>query len=178
MSFKSEYTTINICVPQVRDALSNVVERHGWDLVENTEGTSDTTYIRAHETNQEVFPIVLVNPSQESKAYDIGLRVTEEDAVDVVYDRYLNSVTDEWGQQANGLLKETILESVRLRHNSNVQSEDFSDFLNRYAVTYRTDDNGEKIEDSVEEASLEALKNYELEIEFNSLDCNIAAVDC
>ena len=177
MSFKSEYTTINICVPQVREALSNVVERHGWSLVENKEGTSPV-HIRAHESNTEVFPIVLVNPEQASRSYDIGLRVTDDESVDVVYDRYLNSVTDEWGEEANGLLKETVIESIRLRHNSNVQSEDFADFLNRYAVTYRVDEEGNRIEDSVEEASLDALKNYELEVEFNSLDCPVAAIEC
>jgi hypothetical protein len=178
MSFKSEYTTINICVPQVREALSNVIERHGWSLVENKEGITNPVKVRAHENNTEVFPIVLVNPDEASRAYDIGLRVTDDESVDVVYDRYLNSVTDEWGEEANGLLKETVLESIRLRHNSTVQAEDFAEFLDRYAVTYNVDSEGNRIEESVECASMEALKNYELEVEFNSLDCPQAAVEC
>ena len=168
MSYKSDYVKINIAAEgNVRQALSTVVERHGWELIDNNvrvENGQDFVQVRAHETISENFPLVIKNPDTSHRAYDIGIRIKEDNNMDLVFDRYLDEVHKEWGREANGLVKETIIETARQSHNSTVQSWPFNEFLSKYVKDPET---GEAI-------SQEDLLNLEQDVQLNSLDCPIA----
>jgi len=179
MSFKSEYTTINIAAEQVREAIKNVAERHGWDVVEDNKERAEPVMVRAHERDTTVYDMVLVNPETDtSKAYDIGCLVTDDNSCDIVFDRYRNSVHDAWGNEANGLYTEVIAESIYLKHNSQIRAEDFESFVSTYGTAYKLDENGEKIEDSVVEANLQYMHDEEYAIDIFSKDCPVAALEC
>ena len=168
MSYKSDYCKINIAADgNVRQALATVVERHGWELIDNEERVhngQDAVKIRAHEAITEDFPLVVKNPETSHSAYDIGIRIKEDQTADLVFDRYMNSVSNTWGTEANGLVKETILETARQQHNASVQSWPFNEFLAKYVKDPET---GKSI-------GMDELMDIEQDIQLNSLDCPIA----
>jgi len=152
MSFTSTYQSVNIAAnhDNVRTALQNVLNRHGWEMVNNEERAKnglDPVMVRAHgNENTTVYPMVLVNPSTEHNAYDIGVEVTNEGQnAELVYDSYQGSVENEFGKGAVALKKEVIIESVRTAHNSIIQGYGFDEFMRKYVTD--TDGNPMTVED-------------------------------
>ena len=169
MSYKSDYCKINIAADgKVREALTNVVARHGWELIDNdirVGNNEEAVKVRAHESINEVFSLVVKNPESAHGSYDIGIRMSEDgETGDLVFDRYQNSVANEWGPEANGLVKEVILEAARLQHNDTVQSWPWDEYMSRYVKDPET---GESL-------SQEDLMNLEQDILLDSVDCPIA----
>ena len=164
MSFTSAYNCIDIAneSPKVREALTQVLESHGWALINNDElkrQGKKPIGVRAHGAEAgRVYPLVFQNPSKEYSGYDIGVREKEDGATELVFDRYLGSVNDMFGDDARALSKEVLIQATKNEHPDAIRSLSNDEFMRKYV----TNTNGEPM-------SVADLKSQE-DLILNTLD--------
>jgi len=156
MSFTSAYNTVDIAAdsPKIRAALQQVLESKGWELIDNElreKKGLEPVSVRAHgNENGRVYPLVFKNPGTEYSSYDIGCRKNEDGNTELVFDRYLGSVNEIFGDNARALSKEVIIQAAKNEHTSAISNLSMDEFMSRYV----TNTNGEPM-------SVEDLKSQE-----------------
>lgn len=170
MSFTSSYNTVDIAAdsPKIRAALTQVLESKGWKLIDNEllkQQGKDQVGVRAHGAEAgRIYPLVFQNPGKEYSSYDIGCRKNEEGNTELIFDRYLGSVNEIFGDDARALSKEVIIQAAKNEHTSAISNMPMSEFMEKYV----TNTNGEPM-------SLEDLKSQE-DLILNTLEDPLSAL--
>ena len=158
MSFTSAYSTVDIAAdsPKIRTALTQVLESKGWRVINNeqlkAQGKTEVG-VRAHgNENGVIYPLMFQNPGTEYRDYDIGVRVNKDGNTELVFDRYMGSVNEVFGDNARALSKEVILQAAKNEHPQFVQDMAMDEFMQRYVTN--TDGSPMSVEDLKSEQDL------------------------
>ena len=140
MSFTSKYDTVDVAADseKIRAALVQVLDRQGWELIDNEllkDQGKKQVGVRAHGAEAGVvYPLVFRNPGTEYSSYDIGCKVSDAGRTELIFDRYLGSVNEFFGDNARALSKEVILQAAKNEHPQFIRDMQMDEFMSKYVT--------------------------------------------
>ena len=104
MSFKVEGRTSLVCEKEV---IERMAKKYGWTVEYNTT-------IRAHDIAVgEKFDIVLKNPSDDHRCYDVGVRYSEDQkTAEFIYDKWGSSIENQLGKNCGKFKNECAVAAI------------------------------------------------------------------
>ena len=104
MSFKVAGKTSLVCEPEI---IKKVAEKFGFEVQEKTK-------IRSHDVEaNRVFDLVLKNPSERGRCYDVGISYAKDGkTAEFIYDQWDNTIEDQLGKNCGKFKNECAVATI------------------------------------------------------------------